>query len=42
MTEHSRRRRKSDQHIADLPTVALAAVFVVLLIAGCFFRLVWH
>jgi hypothetical protein len=34
------RRGKSDHHIVDLPTVALAAVVVVLLIAACFLKLV--
>jgi hypothetical protein len=42
MTEIPKHRRKSDQHIVDLPTVALAMVVVVLLIIACFFKLVWH
>jgi hypothetical protein len=42
MIEHSKRRRKSDQHIVDLPTIALAAAVVVLLIAACFSRLLAH
>jgi hypothetical protein len=36
------RRGKSDHHIMDLPTVAIAAVVVVLLIAACVVRLVSH
>jgi hypothetical protein len=41
-TEHPKRRGKSDRHIADLPTGALAAVIVVLLFVACFSRFVWH
>lgn len=36
------RRRKSDHHIVDLPTVGLAAVVVVLLFVACVVRLVSH
>jgi hypothetical protein len=42
MTEYHKRRLKSDHHPVDLPTVALAAVVVVLLITACVVRLVSH
>jgi hypothetical protein len=42
MTEQPRRRRRSDQHSVDLPTVALAGVIVMLLIAACVVRLMSH
>ena len=42
MTEHPPRRRESDLHIVDWPTVALATAVVVLLIAACFLRWVSH
>ena len=42
MTEHPTRRRESDLHIVDWPTVALATAVVVLLIAACFLRWVSH
>ena len=42
MTEHPKRRRKSDLHIVDLPTVVLAAAVVVLLVVACVVRLVSH
>jgi hypothetical protein len=37
MTEHPKRRRKSDRHFVDLPTVSLAGAVAVLLIAAGFF-----
>jgi hypothetical protein len=42
MTEHPPHRRKSDHHMVDLPTVALAAVVVALLITACFLKLFSH
>jgi hypothetical protein len=42
MIEHPKRRLKSDHHIVDLPTVALAAAVVVLLVAACVVPLVSH
>jgi len=36
------RRRKSDHHIVDLPTVGLATIVVALLVVACVVRLVSH